>query len=49
MLFAGAVDGGFGQVIEQFVGLAIEHAIALLDGGLADGLGEMTFAGAGRA
>ncbi|MGD1078816.1 MAG: hypothetical protein ABR881_10895 [Candidatus Sulfotelmatobacter sp.] len=46
--FAGSVDRGFGQVIEQFMGFAIEHAIALLDSGLSDGLSEMAFAGAGR-
>ena len=33
----------------QGVGLAIEHAIALQDGGAADGLGEVALAGAGRA
>ena len=49
MLFAGAVEGGFGQIIEQGVGLAIEHAISLLDGGLADGLRQVTLAGAGWA
>jgi hypothetical protein len=31
------------QVIEQFVGFAIEHAITLLDRGLPDRLCEMTF------
>ena len=49
VLFARAVEGGFGDFLEQGVGLAVEDAIALLDGGLADGLGEMAFAGAGRA
>ena len=48
MFFAGAVERGFGEIIEQGVGFAIEHAIALLDGGLADGLGQVTLAGAGR-
>jgi hypothetical protein len=43
---AGCIDGSFSQVIEQFVGFAIEHAITLLDSGLSDGLGKMTFAGA---
>jgi len=46
--FAGSIDGGFGQVIEQFVGFAIEDAITLLDRGLSDGLGKMTFASARR-
>src|ERR1022692_4704467 len=49
VLFAGAIEGGFGQVIEQGVGLAIEHAVTLLDGGLADGLRQVTLAGAGWA
>jgi hypothetical protein len=31
------------------VGFTIDDAIALLNGGLADGLSEMTLAGAGRA
>jgi len=30
------------------VGFAIEHAVALLDGGMADGLRQVTLAGAGR-
>jgi hypothetical protein len=34
-------------VIEQFVGFAIEHAIAPLDRGLSDGLGKMTFTSTG--
>jgi hypothetical protein len=46
-LFTRAVQSGFGQLIEQGVGLAVEHAVALLDGGLADGLSQMTFAGTG--
>jgi hypothetical protein len=47
VLFAGSIDGRFRQVIEQFVGFAIKHAIALLNGGLSDGLGKMAFPGAG--
>jgi hypothetical protein len=47
VLFAGAVESGFGQFIEQGVGLAVEHAVALLDGGVANGLGQVTLAGAG--
>jgi hypothetical protein len=42
---AGSIDGGFGQVIEQFVGFAIEHAITLLNGRLSGGLRQMTFPG----
>jgi len=38
-----------GEIVEQFVGLAIQHAIALLNGGLPDGLSQMTFPGAGRS
>jgi hypothetical protein len=38
---------GFSQFIEQGVGLAVEYAVTLLDGGLADGLSQVTFAGAG--
>jgi hypothetical protein len=40
VLFAGAVDCGFGQLIEQGMGLAVEHAKTLLDSGLADGLSQ---------
>src|SRR5438132_6350880 len=40
---------GFGEIIEQGVGLAVEHAVALLDGSVADGLRQVTFAGAGWA
>jgi hypothetical protein len=47
-LFACAVDRGFSQLIEQGVGLAVEHAVALLDGRLADGLGQVALASAGR-
>ena len=47
VLFAGAVERGFGQLIEQGVGLAVEHAVALLEGGVADGVSQMTFAAAG--
>ena len=38
-----------GEFLEQDVGLAVEDAVALADGGEADGLSEMTLAGAGRA
>jgi hypothetical protein len=46
MLLASSIDGGFGQIIEQLVGFAIEHTIALLNGGLSNGLSQMTFPGA---
>ena len=36
----GAVDGGFGNIVEQGVGFTIEDAMALQDGRHADGLGQ---------
>src|ERR1700687_2898057 len=45
VLFARAVDNGFGQFFEQQMRFAIQHAVALLNGGVTDGLGEMTFPG----
>jgi hypothetical protein len=39
----GAVESGFGQLIEQAVGLAVEHSVPLLDSGLADGLLSSSF------
>ena len=48
-VLAGAVERGVGELLEQHVRLAVEHAMALLDGGAADGLGEVALAGAGRA
>ena len=42
--FARAVGDGLGQFIQQDVRFAIQHAVALLDGGLADGLGQVTLA-----
>ena len=47
--FAGAIDGGFGDLLEQGVGLPVRDAIALVDGGAADRLREMALAGAWRA
>jgi hypothetical protein len=38
-----AVEGGVREFFQQRVRLAIEDAVALLDDGAADGLGEMTF------
>ena len=49
IVLARAIERGVGEFLEQRVGFAIEDAIALLDRGAADGLGEMTFAGARRA
>src|SRR5271165_973581 len=48
VLFVGAVERGLGQLIEQAVGLAVEHAVPLLDSGVADGLSQVALAGAGR-
>ena len=41
---ARAVGDSFGQLIEQDVGFAVQHFVALLDGGLADGLRQVAFA-----
>ena len=49
VLLARAVERGVGEFIEQDVRLAVEHAIALLNGSVADGLRQVTLAGAGRA
>jgi len=45
--FAHAIERGVGQLVEQGVSFAVEHAVSLLDGRLSDGLREMAFAGAG--
>jgi DNA replication protein DnaC len=34
VLFAPAIERGVGQLIQQSMGFAVEHAVALLDGGL---------------
>ena len=49
VLLACAVNDGFGQLVQQDVRFAIQHAVALLNGGLADGLGQVTFPGAAGA
>ena len=46
---AGVGEGGLGELLEEGVGLAVDDAVALLDGGAADGLGDVTLARAGRA
>jgi hypothetical protein len=48
LFFACAVECRFCEFIEQGVGFTVEHAVALLDGCLSDGLGQVTLAGAGR-
>ena len=47
VFFAFAVQCGVGQLFQQDVRFAIQHAIALLDDGMSDGLGQVTFAGPG--
>ena len=42
------VERGVGEFLEQRVGLAIDDAVALLDGRATDGLCEVALAGAGR-
>ena len=49
MLLAVAVQGGVGQFFQQDVRLAVEHAVALLDDRVADGLGDVALAASGRA
>jgi hypothetical protein len=49
IFFARTISDGVGQFIEQDVGFAIQHAVTLLNGGLADGLRQVTFASASRA
>jgi len=39
VLFAGAVESGVGQLVEQSVSFPVEHAVTLLNRGLSDGLG----------
>ena len=48
-LLAAVLEGGVGELVEQHVGLAVADAVALLDRGEAEGLGEVALAGAGRA
>lgn len=39
VVFPAAIEGGIGKLIKQDVSFAVEDSIALLDGGLAEGLG----------
>ena len=48
-VLAGAVERRIGDLFEQRVRLAIDHAVPLVDRGAAEGLREMTLAGARRA
>jgi hypothetical protein len=43
------IHHGLGQLVEQHVGFAIEHTVALLNGRLADGLGQVALARATRS
>src|SRR5437764_10131466 len=45
-LLAGVINGSFGQLFQQMMRLAVEDTVALLDGGLTDGLSQVAFAGA---
>src|SRR5208283_4154600 len=49
VLFTRAVQGSVGQIFQQRVRFPIEHAVALQDDGVSDGLGKMTFPASGRA
>ena len=46
---ARAVERGLGDLLNERMGFVVEDPIALLDGGAANGLREVTLAGAGRA
>jgi hypothetical protein len=48
VLFTRAVDGRFGDLVEQRVSLPVEHPIVLLDAGQTDCLGQVALASAGR-
>ena len=47
VLLAVAIEDSVGDLVEQDVCLAVEDAVALADGGAADGLGEVALAGRG--
>ena len=49
VVLARAVERGVGQLFEQHERLAVADLVALLDGGVAERLREMTLAAAGRA
>jgi hypothetical protein len=48
VLLPPAVDGRLGELLEQHVGLAVEDLVSLLDRRVADPLGEVALARAGR-
>lgn len=45
-IFAGTVERRVGDLFEEHVGLAVDHAVPLLDGGPAERLRQMAFASA---
>jgi len=47
VFFSFAVQRGVGEFFQQDVRFAIDHTIALLDDGVTDGLGQVTFTAAG--
>jgi hypothetical protein len=49
VFLARAICNSVGELVEQDVRFAIKNLVALQDGGLSDGLGEMALAGATRA
>ena len=49
VLLAGAGELRIGELLEEDVGLPVEDAMALLDHGEADRLGQVALAGAGSA
>ena len=46
---AGVGEGGLGELLEEGVRLTVDDAVALLDGGAADGLGQVALARTGWA
>ena len=46
VFFSFAIERGIGQFFKKDVGFAIDHTIALLDDGVTDGLGQVTFSAA---
>ena len=48
MLFALAVERGISQFLQQYVCLAIENAVTLLDNGVSDGLRDVALAASWR-
>ncbi len=49
VFLAFAIEGGVSQFLQQPVGFAIQNTVALLDDGVSDGLGAVTFPAPWRA